>query len=317
MIGSQQMYSAERWRKVRLKGWSAAHTKVQGESGSALIVVLWVLLLMSLMIVTFAYEMKIEGQITGYYRNRMKAEFTSRAGVEWAKVLLWRSMKATQDDEEEDELGAVIASINLNRGVAVSGLEHEIGGGKFTLDIVPEQGRRNVNLLSDEDWEEILDQANVPEDTWEDIIDCFTDWTDDNDLAQLNGAESDDEFYEERGYKCKNAPVDTIDELALIKSFDARILYGGPGFDEDDSPITGIAQWLTAYGDGKVNINTASREVLLTLPGIDEFGVDAILEGRLGLDGESGTKDDGFTSIDQAMTQGGLDPSLRGTIGGE
>ena len=96
---------------------------------------------------------------------------------------------------------------------------------------LPEQGRRNVNTLTDEDWEEILDQAGVPQEMWAELIDCFHDWTDEDDEHHLNGAESDDSFYEERGYKCKNAPLDTVDELLLIKGFTPAIVYGGPPED--------------------------------------------------------------------------------------
>jgi general secretion pathway protein K len=92
----------------------------------------------------------------------------------------------------------------------------------------------------------------------------------------------------------------------LIKGFTPSIVYGGPGEDPDDDPYLGIASWLTTWGDGKVNVNTASREVLMTIPGLEDYDVDAILEGRLGEDGEAGTKDDGFKTVDEVMAKMGL-----------
>ena len=56
--------------------------------GSALIVALWVLLVLAILIGTFAYDMRIESEVTTYARNRYKAEFLARAGVEWARLAL-------------------------------------------------------------------------------------------------------------------------------------------------------------------------------------------------------------------------------------
>ncbi len=271
--------------------------------GSALIVALWVILLISLLIAGFAFDMHVEADITSHYRKRHKAEYVARSGLELAKVILSKIEGVDKEeigaDEKEDQL--ITAAVNLSRGVAVRGMTRTIGEGTMTLDIVPEEGRRNINQLTDEDWEEILDQANIPQDRWPELIDCFLDWTDGDDLHRLHGAESDDAFYAQRGYKVKNAPLDTVDELLLIKGFDEEIVYGSPAGTAPEEAITGIGYWLTAWSHGRVNINTASREVLLTLPGIDDWIVDEILELRLGVDGEAGTRDDGFESAEDAI----------------
>lgn len=269
--------------------------------GAALIVALWVLLLLSMMIGSFAYEMRVESEVTAYGRNRFKAQYLAQAGVEWAKVALTKKVeKGTEGDlviDDGEDLDLAVAANNLEKGVPATGLKKELGAGFFTLDIMPEEGRRNVNMLTDSDWEEILDQSGVPQEMWPELIDCFTDWVDPGDEHRLNGAESDDAYYKDQGYECKNAPLDTADELLRIKGFTEQIVFGGPGENEEDPPMTGIIQWLTTYGDGKVNVNTASREVLMTFVGMEEQMVDEILERRLGVDGQSNTKDDGLKDL--------------------
>jgi general secretion pathway protein K len=285
------------------------------KGGSALVVALWVLLVLSLLVTTLAFDMRIESSIASYQRKRIKAQYLSRAGLEWAKVALKKKVQESADGElvieEGDDPQMIMASLNLSRGVGVSGLEKELGEGKFVLDILPEEARRNVNTLTQEDWYEILDQSGVDQDHWDDLMDAFYDWVDEDDNHRLHGAEKDDNFYTDRDYEVKNAPLDTVDELLMIKGFNERILYGGPGETKDDPPLLGIAGWLTTWGDGKVNINTASREVLLTLPGIDDWVVDAIMEQRLGPDGQAGTKDDGFDTVEDAIGKTGMDPELR------
>lgn len=291
----------------------------QRQEGAALIVALWVLLTLSLLIGAFAYDMHIEAGIASYYRKRFKAQYLARAGVEYAKLLLAKSMHDPQnaiakDKNDEDFL---LNAIRFSRGAAIKGMSRDLGEGSFTIDLVEEEGRRNVNKLTDEDWEELLDQANVPEDKWTELIDCFADWVDTKAIPgthRMNGAGSDDPFYVERGYQCHQAPLDTVDELCLIKNFDNKIVYGGPPDKVGGKPYLGIAQWLTVWGDGKVNINIASKEVLLTLPGMDETMVNQLLQYRNGADQIAGTKDDGFDSIDQAMAIAGLPESLKDKI---
>lgn len=291
-------------------------TNSKRREGTALIVALWVIILMSLLIASFAFEMHVEAEVISYYRKRIKAQALAQSGVELARVFVAKMAEATEDEFGLDEAAEQLAvgSLNLSRGVAIRGLERELGEGRFTLSIEPEEGRRNINNLDDIDWEEILDQANIPQDRWPELIDCFLDWTDEDDLHRLNGAESDDPFYVERGYAPKNGPLDTVDELRLIKGFDDEVVFGSPPGTDPLDAITGIASWLTTWSHGKVNVNTASREVLMTLRGIEEWVIDAIIEGRKGLDGEEGTRDDGFETVDEVIGQTGMDASLRDKI---
>lgn len=268
--------------------------------GAALIVSLWVLIILSLLISSFAFDMHIEAGITTYARKRLKAQYLANAGVEWAKAAVSKSFRVKEGEEEEEDETFGPAARNLYRGVGVRGQSIELGDGAVTLDILPEKGRLNVNTLSDREWEELLDQTGVPEDRWPELIDCFQDWVDKNDEHHLNGAESDDPFYEDRGYQCKNAPVDTVDELLMIKGFSRAVVYGGRDPEIEDAVYSGIAKHLTAWGDGKLNVNTASRETLMIkLADADEFLIDDILELRKGEDGEAGTEDDGIENLNE------------------
>jgi len=296
----------------------AAFVPSDSRSGQALVVSLWVVMLLSMLIASLAYEMHVESAITSYSRKRLKAQAAAEGGIEYARFLLARSFESNAEEQEDEGLESErVMAKNLARGIGVTACKLEFPDATASVDILPEAGRRNVNALSDEDWEEILDQSGVPEEIWPDLIDSFMDFSDEGDEHRLNGAERDDPFYEERGYVPKNAALDTVDELLLVKGFTPEIVYGGKTLGEGKEPIvtTGIAPLLTTWGDGKVNINTASREVLLTLTDangnlVDEWVVDDILAARLGEDGEANTEDDGFESVADAISKTGLDGSL-------
>ena len=300
--------------------WKTGDRRRGGAEGAALIVALWTVLILSLLVGGMAFEMHVEAGITSYARKRMKAQVAARGGVEYAKFLLAKSfdVSAFEESDEEKENLRILAK-NLSRGIGVSGAQVPMGESTATVSVEPEAGRRNVNKLEDEDWEELLDQAGVPDEDWPELIDCFMDWTDEGDEHRLNGAEEDDAFYKEQGYEPKNAPLDTVDELMLIKGFTPAIVYGGPPADPKGEPLRGIAHLLTTFGDGKVNVNTASREVLLTLTAsngkmMDDWVVDDLLKYRLGDDGLPNTKDDGFDSVDEAISKSGMDASLADKI---
>ncbi len=63
-----------------------------------------------------------------------------------------------------------------------------------------------------------------------------------------------------------------------------------------------MGNYLTVWGEGKININTASEEVLLAVPGLYTKEVGKILSFRRGADGVPGTKDDGvFKTIEELI----------------
>ena len=333
MMGARMLEQAAKRRQEHSRGWSAAEPPVApGKTakprrggrfpppctrGSALLVVLWLILSMSLLIGGLAYEMGVEAHITSHARKRLKAQVAARGGVEYAKFLLARSFEGNSFEESDEALESLrIMAKNLERGIGVNGLSLPVGDDTTVrIDILPEAGRRNVNKLEDEDWEELLDLSGVPEDQWPDLIDAFMDFVDPGDEHRLNGAERDDAFYKSRSYEPKNAELDTIDELLLVKGFTPELVYGGPNPDPKAPPFRGIAHLLTTFGDGKVNINTASREVLMTLTGtdgelLDEWAVDDILKYRLGDDGLANTEDDGFESVSDAISKTSLSPSI-------
>ncbi|MFC1462199.1 general secretion pathway protein GspK [Verrucomicrobiota bacterium] len=286
-----------------------------------MIVALWVVGLLSLLVTCFAFDAHVEARITSFYRKRRKAEYLARSGIEIAELLMNRSEqmqkdKSTDADVEEDEWHE--QAKRLAEGLAVHAFKHKLGDGVISLDIVPEPARRNLNLLKHEDWEDILETGGIPEDMWPVLIDSVLDWIDRDSLERADGAETDDYYNQlERPYKAKNGYLDTVQELLLVRGFSRSILVGGAveGEDEDEAGIavTGIADLLTVYGDGKVNVNAASLRVLLSLPDVDEVIAGAIIEEREGWVDEQGKKEDSsFTTVNDLFARiPDLSPVLR------
>ena len=270
-----------------------------GKEGAALLVALWVLIILSLIVGAFAFETILEARLTSRKRKAFHAEMAARSGVEYARAILDARKDAKEleieDMTEEGDAKFMMAALYVKRGLtSVSRLK--LDEDLAVVTIRPAENGRNVNLLTREQWKDIFETANVPATEWDVMLDCLKDWIDADDNHGLNGAESDDPFYKERGYPVKNGPLDSVEELLLIKGWGPEILYGKPA-DEEGDAIYGIADILTVWGDGKVNLNTADTNTLLSYVEYEDWELASVMEARLGEDGVAGTPDDGLRSL--------------------
>ena len=89
-------------------------------------------------------------------------------------------------------------------------------------------------------------------------------------------------------------PFVAIEEVMYLTGVDEALWYG-----TNNHP--GLRDLVTVWGDGRINVNTASADVLRCIPDIGESVVDAIVSYRAGGDGELHTDDDRTFSSFSAM----------------
>ncbi|MCK4564090.1 MAG: general secretion pathway protein GspK [Verrucomicrobia bacterium] len=272
--------------------------KNRSKDGAALLVALWVLIILSLIVGSFAFEVQLETMLVSHKKKLFHAEMMARSGIEYARAILDKQSEAKQleiEEMAEDKDGFMKAALYIKRGLSTTS-EIELGEGTFSVTLESAEAGRNVNLLTRQEWLGILEMANVPSTEWDTMIDCLEDWIDEGDLHKLNGAESDDPFYQDAGYPVKDGPLDSVDELLLVKGWGPDILYGKEA-DEESDAIFGIAEILTVWGDGKVNLNTAGTDVLLSFAEYEDWELEGVFEARMGSDGEGDTLDDGIKNL--------------------
>ena len=158
--------------------------------------------------------------------------------------------------------------------------------GRFDVRVKDHSGRININKLVDDKGKVDQKQRDLlerflsaeefeldPEEVG-DILDAITDWLDpDNEVTKF-GAE--DSYYQslDTPYACKNGPMDFLDELLLVRGITPELYYGAEG-------RPGISPYLTTYGQGLININTADPLVLRSLSEhIDQEAVDEMISYR-------------------------------------
>ena len=194
-----------------------------------------------------------------------------------------------------------------------------------TYQVIDENGKLHVLFASSEAIETL---GASP-----DQIAGLFDWMDTDSLVRADGAESEYYLSLHQPYRCKNANLQLLDELLLIRGF-ARADYlgedanhngvldsnendGGLSYPPDDADGTLRLGWvdlLTARGDGRVDLNTAPRLVLETLP-ISEQAVSQIIGYRTFDQNSSGDlADHAFTSVTDIEQLQGLTQIERDTL---
>jgi general secretion pathway protein K len=304
---------------------SRAPSHFRRRSGSALIIALWVIALLSLMIGSFAFEMKLESRIASYYRQRLKAEQLAQSGIDKARFLLAQSAEinpVNSDDTHADKSWYDQAR-RLKEGLNVVHTTEMLGDGELSITIVPEPSLINVNeLKTPADWEGIFDLGGIPEEEWPQLYDAFMDWIDADDVLHPDGAESDDYYLKlDKPYRAKNGPLDTVDELLLIRGFTNTYYYGGVleppggrGETNEIKTIKGIAGLLTTFGSRQVNINAASLDVLKAISmDIDQPLAEEIIREREG-DPEFPDEDTSYKNAEDFFNRFSDYPDLRNRL---
>ncbi len=271
------------------------------KKGGALLISLFILIILSIIVGSLAVEMSIEGMLQSNKKKKYKAEILAQSGIDFAKAIIEKQDEAQEleiNDMTEDKDDFMKNALFLKRGLNVLLDLSVTNMGNIEINIQTAETGRNINKLNRNQLIEIFEMANIPSTEWNELVDCLHDWIDPGDLHRLNGAESDDQFYLDKGYRVKNSFVDSIEELLLIKNWNNDILYGREA-DEEGDAIFGISDLLTVWGDGKVNLNTASTNLLLSYAEYEEWELSNIMQSRMGMDGISNTIDDGIRSVEE------------------
>jgi general secretion pathway protein K len=283
--------------------------------GIALIIVMIVILSLGILAGGFAYSMKVEMRLARNTSFEPELEWLGRSGVELARYVLSQSLLLPAEPWDSLNQKWAGGPAGTNDALAeISLLNNELAGGKFSVRITDLEGKFNINLINDGSTiilERALDLAGADPAEFPTIIDSFLDWRDPDDDPHLSGTESAGYLTQPNpGFSphvAKNGPIDNINELLMIRGITQELFWGNiqSRYSSSLLPISslslnpptgssgaGLVDLFTPLSVGRININTASAEVLQILPGIDEGLAQGIITTRSGLDGVDGTDDD-------------------------
>lgn len=282
------------------------------QSGVALIMVMVAIFALSVLVGAFAYSMKVETKLAQNANNGETLIWLGRSGVELARWVLAEQM--TIPGEPYDSLNQKWAggpgSINASNSplASVSLDNYRIGEGTVSIKITDLERKVNINLATEPVLQQTLTSLGMDASEAPAVADGILDWIDSDDATRINGAESD--YYQgmEAPYYAKNGVIDDLSELLLIRGISQEVYWGiassnhfAAAFQKKDrygkviqqpSYAGGLVDVFTPLSRGKININTASVNVLQAIPGIEQNLAEQIIKLRSGPDGIDGTEDD-------------------------
>jgi len=237
------------------------------DKGAILIVVLWVLLAISLLAVSFSAAIRTEVDAARNVVEQKQAYYMARAGIEYSVYELLRTQSAFYQTQQNQQLGPQ-AIPDVMRGR----LSLELADGGADIQVIDESGKISVNLAPEHLIYNLLLMIGVPGPQAAVITDSIGDWIDPDDLIREFGAESDYYLTLNPPYRAKNGLIDVPEELLLIQGITPEIYYGRKTRSENGDPIElyGLQNYLTTFSNmNSINVNSAPVPVLAAIPGLD------------------------------------------------
>lgn len=246
----------------------------RSRGGSALMLMIWALLLMSMVVMGLVQYLNFSASEAVIDAAEFRALHLAESGL------------------------AVGLHPSTRRGDKV--LKQKVGTDSgFDVVINYEGARIPINLVTDERLREAVyelfmrwglngDEASIASES-------LADWVDRNEEARANGAEK--EYYEGLGvYDLpRNTGFTHTDEMLLVR-----------GMGVVDRLKPDWREYFSVYGDGTIDLRTAFKETLIAISGAAEKDVDSFILKRDGADGIPGTEDDQRLSDSESYRMLGL-----------
>jgi type II secretory pathway component PulK len=257
--------------------------------GVALILTLLFVVLLTVLVVEFAYEAQVEASYSMNSGNDYQARLAARSAVYKGISILESARLQTELSASQGMNGTNNSRNNSNNNTMNSGVQVDsrlsvwaqpgtfepLNDAVMRTTITDEFGKINLNALVVTDGGErivrehirlgleeffrLRGEAASAEVDPTALVESIIDWIDEDDEMEQGGAESDFYLASENPYNAKNGPMDSIDELLLIKGMTTDLFFGAKGLDNPQLPLS---EYLTVHGDwlGRINPNTVYIE---------------------------------------------------------
>jgi hypothetical protein len=258
---------------------SSVTSSLHNQTGSLSVTALWMLALLALIAAGLGRHAVIELRLDNYALRAAEAKWLARAGVRHAMAVLKMDAMADSINAWDALTDAWACSPERFKQVPC-------GNGFFAVGYAVHDeypGLREVYGMVDENRKINLNRApadillRLPGMNPEKIA-ALLDWRDRDDVPGPGGAEAPYYLALWPAYRCKDADLDFVEEVELVR-----------GFTPED--VQRLQPLVTVYGDGQVNINTAAVNVLQAL-GLRPELARSIVALRWGADREPFTGDD-------------------------
>jgi type II secretory pathway component PulK len=251
----------------------------RGQSGSVLIIVLWIAFGLVALALYLGNSMSLELRASDNHVSLLAAEQTVDGAARYVQQVLAEQGTNGLVPYQYDYASEAVA-VGETHFWLIGRNDGQTAPNVVTFGLVDESSKLNINNTNVT--QEMLEM--LPRMTPE-LAAAIIDWRDTDEQVSGGGAEAETYALLRPSYYCKNAPFDSVDELRLVSGATLEILLGEDlnrngvlDPNESDENRNGVAdpgllEYVTVYtfesnlasdGEERININ-ASRDDLATL----------------------------------------------------
>ena len=317
-----------------------------GRRGSVLLMVLWMLIVLGIVGLSYSASVRTQLQVAQSVRDRAEAYWAARSGIEKAKAIL-----SAADLSELTDLHPLFddpetfADQPVGPGRFSLVVEPLVPGGEPRFGLVDEASRININRADAETLAELPGMT-------EEMADCLLDWRDQDEFPRPLGAEEAYYMTLEDPYPARNGNLTSVRELMRVRAWEPifNAAYPDPyhkflpaekqPLKADPEESRALLRMLTAWSDDpglapddddKMELSDASAsEIRRRIRGLSRSEADAIEAHRRDNQFNSptdlldvrevdqsrnrGSRNSGRESSTRTSTRGGRNSASRATV---
>jgi len=232
---------------------------LKGEKGFALVITLIVAALLVALTVEFVNEVYVDTSARQNFVDGQQASLLAGSGIAGGRAILEYALARPEQN--------YTSLADLDRFAKLLQISDDNGALQVTLE--EESGKLNINAIVNDRGEDKSPYRGIADRLFKklglppELLDCVADWIGKDEIPRTGGAKTT--YYKtlKPPYAVKNGPLETFEELRLVKGFDAKILERLRPFvtvyrDEARSPTA-------TPTSAAINVNTAAKELLASL----------------------------------------------------
>lgn len=272
-------------------------TSAPRRGGFVIVAVLMVVTVLSLAAYQYSALMDAEVLAAERIRKTTEARAAADSGVNFAMAYLAdpNAFEGVLNSNPFDNAGS-FQSVVVNEGQSAKsqarfslvtldyGQSVTAGSLPLKYGVTDETGKLNINAFFalDPSGKVLHDALMKLPNMTDEIAWSIVDWIDPDEEPNAGGAESEYYLTRQPAYQCKNGPLESIEELLLVKGITPTLLFGNdrnrngkldPGEDDGTGFSPGWAAYLTVYsrepnvdktGKARINLNGNDMQQLYT-----------------------------------------------------
>jgi len=224
----------------------------------------WILLVLGFVSLQVLAQLRVRLDVATVARTQAVARYAAESGVEAARAVLEALVQAADSPDAQAGVFGEFQRIVESWGI------RELGTARYEVEVEDLNARVDLNQSRDEVLEGLLRQFAGDQEARA-LVEALRGWGLEEDAG--GGAGPGGAGYEPgrealiRAHVADRPPLMHLEELALVAGF-------GPEL------VTELAPFVTVWGDGVVNVNSAPAPVLAASPDVGPVAVQTLVERR-------------------------------------